>query len=109
MRQLIASQFLEWIELPIRPVAFSGWDNRTYHLGDSMLIRMPRASAYALQVEKEQQWLPKLAPYLALSIPLALGQAGIGYPWEWMVYRWLEGDIASLGYISDLSDFATSV
>jgi aminoglycoside phosphotransferase (APT) family kinase protein len=111
VRQLIAAQFSEWKELPIRPVASSGWDNKTFHLGDFMLIRMPSASTYALQVEKEQKWLPKLAPMLPLPIPipLAIGHPAYGYPWKWSVYQWLEGDTAASGYIADLCDFATSL
>jgi hypothetical protein len=27
-----------------------------------MLVRMPSDADYAMQVKKEQQWLPKLAP-----------------------------------------------
>ncbi len=111
VRQLIATQFPDWKELPIRPVTSSGWDNITFHLGDFMLIRMPSASAYALQVEKEQQWLPKLAPLLPLPIPvpLAIGKPAYGYPWKWSVYQWVEGDTAAPGNIANLCDFATSL
>ncbi|RDD35001.1 phage major tail tube protein [Wolbachia endosymbiont of Cylisticus convexus] len=34
-----------------------------------VLVRMPSAAKYAMQVEKEQKWLPRLAPLLPLSIP----------------------------------------
>ncbi|WP_367363654.1 hypothetical protein [Wolbachia endosymbiont (group B) of Scrobipalpa ocellatella] len=37
-----------------------------------MLVRMPSAAKYAMQVEKEQKWLPRLAPLLPLSIPKPL-------------------------------------
>src|SRR5262245_11069875 len=94
VRRLVSSQFPEWKDLPIRPVAFGGWDNKIFHLGEEMLVRLPSAKEYALQVEKEQKWLPKLAPLLPLSIPvpLALGKPGHGYPWRWSIYRWLEGE-----------------
>ena len=87
--RLIASQFPQWAHLPIRPVEFGGWDNRTFHLGEQMTVRLPSAAAYALQVEKEQRWLPRLAPQLPLPIPvpLAMGQPAAGYPWHWSVYR----------------------
>jgi aminoglycoside phosphotransferase (APT) family kinase protein len=35
VRRLIAAQFPAWAELPVRPVSAGGWDNRTFHLGDS--------------------------------------------------------------------------
>jgi aminoglycoside phosphotransferase (APT) family kinase protein len=62
--RLIAEQFPQWAYLPINPVGSSGWDNRTFHLGEHMTVRLPRAAAYAQQVEKEQRWLPRLAPLL---------------------------------------------
>lgn len=67
-RHLINTQFPEYAELPIEPVKFSGWDNRTFHLGKQMVIRFPSRAHYADQVLKEQYWLPKLAPKLPLTI-----------------------------------------
>ena len=55
VRRLMATQFPQWKDLPIRPVALGGWDNRTFHLGDHLLVRMPSAAPYAIQVEKEQR------------------------------------------------------
>lgn len=109
--RLVATQFPEWKDLPIRPVASSGWDNRTFHLGEHMVMRMPSAAEYAAQVEKEHRWLPKLAPLLPLPIPvpLAIGEPAEGYPWKWSIYRWLEGNPAASAPIADLSDFAKSL
>lgn len=108
VQKLITTQFPEWGDFPIKPVELSGWDNRTFHLGDHMTVRLPSDASYASQVEKEQQWLPKLAPYLPLPIPrpLAIGKPSEDYPWPWSVYQWLEGKTASLETISDLSAFA---
>ncbi|NNM43256.1 MAG: aminoglycoside phosphotransferase family protein [Chlamydiae bacterium] len=109
VRRLVATQFPKWKDLPIKPVALSGWDNRTFHLGEHMLVRMPSAAEYASQVEKEHKWLPRLAPLLPLPIPtpLAIGQPADGYPWRWSIYRWLEGNSAASSPIEDLCDFAT--
>lgn len=111
VRHLITSQFPQWKELPINPVATSGWDNRTFHLGQDMSVRLPSAADYELQVEKEHQWLPKLALGLPLPIPapLAMGKPEYGYPWKWSIYRWLEGETASSAKIGDLSEFATDL
>jgi aminoglycoside phosphotransferase (APT) family kinase protein len=111
VQKLIAVQFPKWGHLSIRPVTQSGWDNRTFHLGEDMLVRMPSAADYALQVEKEHRWLPKLAPFLPLPIPtpLAIGKPGEGYPWPWSVYLWLPGETAASGHIADLRDFAISL
>ncbi|RUV58054.1 aminoglycoside phosphotransferase, partial [Mesorhizobium sp. M1A.F.Ca.IN.022.02.1.1] len=111
VRRLVDAQFPEWRHLPVKPVAFGGWDNRTFHLGDTMAVRLPSAAHYALQVEKEHRWLPKLAPLLPLPIPepLAMGEPAAGYPWHWSVYRWIEGETAKTGHIADLRAFAVSL
>lgn len=111
VRRLIASQFPQWSHLEIRPVAVSGWDNRTFHLGDDMLVRMPSAEKYAGQVEKEFVWLPKLAPFLPLQIPvpLALGEPGEEYPWRWGVYRWLAGETTAAEQVTDRCIIAESL
>lgn len=108
VRRLVATQFPQWAHLPIKPVQFGGWDNKTFHLGHDMSVRLPSAEGYAGQVEKEHRWLPVLAPHLPLPIPvpLAMGAPGEGYPWHWSIYKWLEGDPASLEKITDLRRFA---
>ena len=95
--ELVAQQFPQWAHLPIRPVELSGIDNRTFRLGEEMLIRLPSAATYALKVQKEQKWLPKLAPHLSYLIPepIALGQPSKNYPWHWSIYGWIEGESAN--------------
>lgn len=108
---LLASQFPRWAELCIEPVQPGGWDNKTFRLGEHLLVRLPNAQAYAEQVEKEHRWLPILAPSLPLRIPtpLALGAPGCGYPWSWAVYRWLDGHTASHESLADTPEFATGL
>ncbi len=105
---LIADQFPQWATLPIKPVAESGWDNWTFHLGAKMSVRLPSASEYALAVEKEHRWLPTLASRLPLPIPipLAKGEPGVGYPFPWSIYQWLNGTPASFERIADPVRFA---
>jgi aminoglycoside phosphotransferase (APT) family kinase protein len=111
VKRLIAAQFPQWTDLPIRPVKVEGWDNRTYHLGEDMSVRLPSASWYAAAVEKEQRWLPVLAPQLPLPVPapLAKGQPGLGYPYHWSINRWLAGETAAHDRISDLDEFADTL
>jgi aminoglycoside phosphotransferase (APT) family kinase protein len=117
-RRLIGTQFPEWADLEVRAVLPGGWDNRTFRLGDHMLARLPCDAAYAAQVEREQTWLPYLAPLLPAPIPtpIAQGLPSAEYPWHWSVYPWLDGepaDIAPLGdqtaFASDLADFLTAL
>jgi aminoglycoside phosphotransferase (APT) family kinase protein len=111
VRRLVATQFPQWANLAIAPVEADGWDNRTFRLGEHMTVRLPSAAAYALQVEKEQRWLPRLSPLLPLPIPepLAIGVPGEGFPWHWSIYRWHEGEVATVGHIADLPQFATAL
>ncbi|EEZ95311.1 aminoglycoside phosphotransferase family protein [Legionella longbeachae] len=105
---LIAQQFPQWSNLPIVAVKNGGWDNRTFHLGTEMVIRMPSSAEYAGQIEKEQTWLPKLAPQLPISIPapIAMGKPDKIYPWKWSINRWLPGETALCTPIKDLCEFA---
>ncbi|MET0769957.1 MAG: phosphotransferase, partial [Solirubrobacteraceae bacterium] len=110
-RRLVDAQFPQWRDLPLEPVPAGGVDNRTFRLGDELSVRLPSAGWYALQVEKEQRWLPVLAPLLPLPIPapVAQGRPGEGYPFAWSVYRWLEGEPASRERVPDLAAFATDL
>ncbi|WP_430699237.1 hypothetical protein [Mesorhizobium humile] len=42
VRRLVDTQFPEWRHLPVSPVAFGGWDNRTFHLGDTNQAEVER-------------------------------------------------------------------
>ncbi len=111
VQRLISAQFPQWADLPITPAVPQGWDNRTFRLGATMSVRLPSAAPYAAQVEKEHRWLPELAPHLPLPIPvpLAKGAPAEGYPFNWSVYRWLEGETASTERVDDLIEFATTL
>jgi aminoglycoside phosphotransferase (APT) family kinase protein len=105
---LVARQFPEWSGREIRPVTPGGWDNRTFRLGEDLLVRLPSHARYVAQVEKEQRFLPLLAPSLPLPIPspVALGKPDLGYPWPWSIYRWIEGEPATLRSIANVGEFA---
>jgi aminoglycoside phosphotransferase (APT) family kinase protein len=111
VRRLLAAQFPDWADLPIERVPSAGTDNAIYRLGDDMAVRLPRIEWADGQVEREHEWLPRLAPHLPLAIPyqLAMGGPAEGYPWRWAVYRWLEGDNATHDRIADLGQAATDL
>lgn len=109
--RLIAAQFPQWADLPIEPVRSAGTDNALYRLGDEMVVRLPRIDWASGRLDKERKWLPRLAPFLPLAIPvpLAKGIPAEEYPWEWSVYRWLEGETATIERIADPSQAATDL
>jgi aminoglycoside phosphotransferase (APT) family kinase protein len=104
----VARQFPQWAELPVRPVALSGWDNHTFHLGSAMKIRLPSAERYVAQVVKENRFLPLLAPQLPLPIPapLAVGHPDAEFPWPWSVSSWISGETLTRGRIDSSERFA---
>jgi aminoglycoside phosphotransferase (APT) family kinase protein len=111
VKRLVEDQFPRWSDLPVTPVEVDGWDNRTYRLGAEMAVRLPTAAGYAPAVDKEHRWLPILAPSLpvAVPVPLAKGVPGAGYPFNWSIRRWLEGQTATFDRIDDPCAFAASV
>lgn len=111
VRRLVDGQFPHWAHLPLLAVDQDGWDNTSFRLGDELSVRLPSAERYIQQVEKEHTWLPRLAPLLPLPIPvpLAMGQPAEGYPWQWSIYRWIEGQPATHDAIADLPEFAASL
>jgi aminoglycoside phosphotransferase (APT) family kinase protein len=103
VRRLLAGQFPQWADLPIEPVPSAGTDNALYRLGNELVVRMPRISWATGQIDKERRWLPHLAPRLPLAIPapVAVGEPAEGFPWRWSVYRWLDGENATLDRLAD--------
>ncbi|HEY3867863.1 MAG TPA: aminoglycoside phosphotransferase family protein [Actinocrinis sp.] len=103
VRRLLAAQFPQWAGLPVAPVASSGTDNALFRVGPDLAARLPRVARSTGQVEKDLQWLPRLAPQLPLAVPepLGLGAPGEGYPWTWGVYRWLDGEEVRLDRLAD--------
>lgn len=111
VQRLVSDQFPDWANLPVSPVAESGWDNHTFRLGEDMLVRLPSAAHYAAQVHKEQAWLPRLAAELPVSIPapLACGGPALGFAWSWSVYGWIEGVTASTTDLADDAAFGADL
>jgi aminoglycoside phosphotransferase (APT) family kinase protein len=109
--RLLAEQFPQWADLAIEPVLPFGTDNALYRLGDDMVVRLPRRERTSRTLEKERQWLPRLAPLLPLAVPvpLAEGTPGDGYPFAWSVYTWLKGENATIERITDRSQLATDL
>lgn len=118
VRDLVSTQFPEWGNLPVHPVARQGWDNRTFRVGDELAARLPSAEGYVAAIDKEARCLPLLARHLAMPIPVAVasGRPTSGYPYPWSIRRWLPGctieDAAHLdrtGLARELGDFLAAL
>lgn len=109
--RLVADQFPRWAGLPVTAVPSAGTDNAMFRLGDELVVRLPRIPGAAGQVDKEQRWLPHLAPHLPLPVPVPLGKGvpAEGYELPWSVYRWLDGANAFDAPIADLAHAAVEL
>ena len=108
VNKLIKDQFPEWSNLEIKPVENMGNDNRTFHLGDNLSVRLPSRECYALQSLKEQTWLPKLKSCLSVKVPeiVAKGCKSADYPYTWSICSWIDGKTANKDRIINLNNFA---
>lgn len=99
VRRLVAEQFPQWSQLPIRAVDSHGTDHDIYRLGAEFAVRMPRMAGGVGQTAQEARWLPFMAPQLPLAVPVqrAAGAPDHGYPFAWTVYEWLPGRHAQEG------------
>ena len=97
VRRLLAAQLPQWADRPVEPVHPRGTDNALYRLGGDLVARLPRRESTTGTLTKEVEWLPRIAPYLPLAVPVpvARGLPGEGYPFGWAVYTWLDGATAT--------------
>jgi aminoglycoside phosphotransferase (APT) family kinase protein len=111
VRRLLAAQLPQFADLPIEPFPSTGTVNAIYRLGSVLCVRMPRVAAWARDLRREVRWLPRLAPHLPLAVPepLARGRPGLGYPYHWAVYRWIEGEPWAADRIADPSAAAADL
>ncbi len=70
VQRLINEQYPEFMGLNIKSVEKSGHDNRTFHLGEDMIIRLPSGKDYAMQAKKKTNGY-----YIWQSISLYLFQS----------------------------------
>jgi aminoglycoside phosphotransferase (APT) family kinase protein len=103
VQRLITGQFPQWAGLAVQRWPSGGTVNAMYRLGDDMAVRLPLVQGGAKDVSLEQEWLPRLAPYLPTRIPevLGAGEPALGYPWPWSVYRWLAGEHPEAGVLRE--------
>jgi aminoglycoside phosphotransferase (APT) family kinase protein len=108
VRTLLRAQMPPLAERPLTRVEPWGTDNAIWRLGDDLVLRLPRQEGKDGQVGLEDEWLPRLAPHLPITIPepVAVGGPGAGYPCRWAVHRWIPGELAAIERFTDPAGFA---
>jgi aminoglycoside phosphotransferase (APT) family kinase protein len=94
VRRLLGTLSPSYDALPLRRFAASGSTNALFRLGDDLLVRVPRQPGGTSTIEKEQRWLPHVAPHVPFAVPeiVAVGQPAFGYPEKWSLVRFIDGD-----------------
>ncbi|MFC7532279.1 aminoglycoside phosphotransferase family protein [Actinoplanes sp. GCM10030250] len=103
VRNLLADQFPEWADLPVRQVRSAGTVNAIFRIGEGLTARFPLAGEdddiqeirRELQSEMYAGRLLFSRTSFATPEPVALGEPGFGYPLPWSVQTWLPGTIAT--------------
>jgi aminoglycoside phosphotransferase (APT) family kinase protein len=97
VRSLLREQQPDLADLPLQEID-SGWDNAMFRLGRALVVRLPRRIAVAHLIEREQEWLPQLAPLLPIPVPAPVhcGRPAQNYPSHWSIVPWLSGINADL-------------
>ncbi|GEP40442.1 phosphotransferase [Nocardioides psychrotolerans] len=97
VRRLVSRAFPDLAVLDLRPVAGSGSSNALFHLGDDLVVRLPRQPGGGVGIVKESRWLPVVAGAVEVAVPeiVGVGEPDLGYPERWSIARWLPGDVAT--------------
>jgi len=109
---LVAAQFPQWRDLPVRPLTSHGTVNALFRLGDDLVLRFPlrpsSGAEFRAELLGEQDHARRIAAHVPLAVPqpVALGAPGEGYAGWWTVYRWIPGETADPRVIGDLDAFA---
>ncbi len=120
--RLVASQFPQWRQLPVRALASDGTVNALFRLGDDVILRFPLQPSLDPGLRddlvREQDIARRIAAHVPVPVPrpVAFGEPGEGYPGPWTAYRWIPGETAtsaSVGgsdaFARDLAGFVTAL
>jgi len=101
-RRLIASQFPQFEQAPIRRIG-AGWDNAAYLVEEHLVFRFPQRELAAPLMDRENSFLPILANYVTTPIPTPryIGVPQGDYPWAFAGYEILIGVTACTRVPSD--------
>jgi aminoglycoside phosphotransferase (APT) family kinase protein len=112
VRLLIADQFPQWSDLPVRVLHTAATVNAIFRIGHSLAARFPLRSA---EPDGVREWLAAEAAAarefadaspVASPLPVAIGEPGEGYPLPWSVQTWVTGRDASVDDPAGSPEFA---
>lgn len=100
-RHLIRTQFPQFREETIAPLATAGTMSAIFRIGSGWTARFPlrwvEAAQCAVLLEQETAAMEELAAVcpVATPRPVGIGDPGGGYPMPWFIQTWIDGDTAT--------------
>lgn len=93
VQTLLENQCPQWANLPLQAISSSGTEHALFRLGSNYVVRLPRISGLHATLNKEYEWVPKIAAILKtpLSEPVFKGNPDEVYPWFWTITQWNDG------------------
>lgn len=114
-RRMIADQFPQYRDLPVRRLPQLGTVNAIFRIGDAAAARFPlRPLVSGPGDERLQAEAAAMAEFAALApvpapAPIGVGRPGPEYPMAWSVQSWVEGDAATPTGLAASTDFAGDI
>ncbi len=99
VRGLLQQQVPELADLQIAAQPLSGTDNAVYRVGERFSVRLPIIDWSVGNEERIRPWLPWLRDRLDVEVPVPIhyGEPACGYPHNWTVYPWFQGETLAMG------------
>lgn len=104
---LLAAQAPALADLPVTLHA-NGWDNDTYRLGETLVVRLPRREEAVPLIEHEAAWLTTVGDLVTLRTPQPIfaGEPSDAFPRPWLVAEFIPGDPVSSVPVAERTAFA---
>lgn len=112
---LVAEQFPQWADLPVRRAPSSGTVNSIFRIGDALAARLPlivddpNAALVVLRREAAAADEFVCATRVPAPATVAIGEPGHGYPGPWCITTWIDGELATPDALAHSSEFARDV
>lgn len=99
VRALLRSQYPQLAHETIADSPVGGTDNAVYRVGRHHSVRLPIVDWATGNEARIKPWLPWLRDRvdIAVPVPVHYGVPDCGYPYEWTVYPWFEGQTVEMG------------
>lgn len=88
-----------------------GWDRTAWLAEDAWVFGFPRRAVVVPGLERELEWLPRLAPQLPCAIPVPefVGEPGDDFPWPFFGSAFIPGEEAMTAELDDAQRTAIGV